>query len=103
MHKSLLHLTVVISLVASLSACIPPADASEHVGPYVNDQVETISLLKSKGYTEIKVIGFDLFGAACGKHDTYIDKFEATASDGRHVQGFSCGITRPEIKKLRYL
>lgn len=106
MHKPLLLVAIALSVLAPMIVCLPPAEAALHElheGTYLTDQDTSKMMLKEKGYSDIRMIGFDLNGEVCGKYNLYIDKFSATAPNGKPVQGFICGDRYPEIKLLRYV
>lgn len=93
------HFAVIAAMLAATSIQATPL----HEGPYLTDQTTSQLMLKGKGYTEIKMTGFDLSGEICGKHNLYVDKFKAKSPDGKSVEGIVCGDFFPEIKLLRYL
>ena len=45
-------------------------------------------VLADAGYSNVQMHGYDWF--ACGKDDTYADKFTATGPSGRQVSGVVC-------------
>lgn len=52
------------------------------------DPNKAMRQLESAGYTDIQMLGYDLWG--CSQDDTYSDKFTAKGPTGKIVSGVVC-------------
>ena len=74
--KNIFTLTVALLLAAGAAGC-------------TGDRDEITRVLVDQGYTEVEVLGYDLWG--CGRDDNTATKFRAKGPTGRPVRGVVCG------------
>lgn len=74
--KKLVIIAALLVSACSLSGC-------------TGDRTEITRVLEEHGYTEVEVLGFDMFG--CSKDDDTATKFRAKGPTGRPVKGVVCG------------
>ncbi len=49
----------------------------------------TREILRSQGYTNIEITGYEIFG--CAEKDFFHTGFTATSPNGSHIRGIACG------------